>query len=142
VEDVLHLHAAELRVSFDEARHHVLSYDSLESALMRPVNAVAYEDADLPAQASQLLWGIIKDHPFIDGNKRTAWMTTQYFLNLHGYLMDESYDGAFETVKNIAEGTMDREQVEAWIRENLIEISQRTLPGIGLPFPRRSRRSR
>jgi death on curing protein len=137
----LHLHATELMVSLDEARHHVQSYPALESALMRLLNAAAYEDADLTMQAAHLLWGIIKDHPFIDGNKRTAWMAAQYFLNLHGYLMEESYDDAFEIVKSIAEGTMEIDHVDDWIRENMVEIGQLPLPGMALP-PRRTRRRR
>ena len=142
MEDVLHLHATELKVSLDEARHHVLSYPMLESALVRPRNAAVYGNADLTTQAAHLLWGIIKDHPFIDANKRTAWMTAQYFLNLHGYLMDESYGGAFETVRGVAEGNLDQDQVDDWIRNNLVTIGQLSLPGIPLPFPRRSRRRR
>lgn len=62
----------------------------LESALARPQNAAAYEDADIVRQA--LFWGIASDHPFQDGNKRTVVVTLRAFPDLNGYDLDLSED--------------------------------------------------
>src|SRR5437867_3158804 len=57
----------------------------LESALARPQNLHAYEpDADIPALAAAYAFGIVKDHPFIDGNKRTGYVAMRTFLVLNG----------------------------------------------------------
>jgi len=56
----------------DEARSAVLDRGRLESALARPQNAAAYEDADIVRQAATFFWGVAANHAFRDGNKRTA----------------------------------------------------------------------
>jgi death on curing protein len=103
VEDVIRLHAFELSMQRPVPQQRLQIASKLESALNRPMNARFYEGSDLPRQAAHLLWGITKAHAFIDGNKRTAWIATQYFLDLHGFLIDQDYQGAFPVVIGVAE---------------------------------------
>ena len=57
----------------------------LDSALARPRNRLAYAGAELPALAAEYAFGIIRDHPFLDGNKRTALVVSELFLALNGH---------------------------------------------------------
>src|SRR5690242_3235245 len=84
VEQVLRLHAVIVHIPMALAPGHVRDIGLLESALARPRNEAAYENASLVRQAASLLWGIIKNHPFLDGNKRTAYVATQTLLRDHG----------------------------------------------------------
>jgi death on curing protein len=84
------------------------------------------EEVDLAALAATLLWGIVKNHAFYDGNKRTAWVVTQYFLYQNGYTLPY---GSHSTrlVLSIALGRRSVDEVEGWIRKRLEPASQMTL---------------
>jgi death on curing protein len=127
VEVVLSLYAQFFALTDQEASHHLQDQSRLESALARPKHAAYYEEADLPRQAATLLWGIIRNHPFIDGNKRVAWITTQYFLNLNGQIMEgtlEEDEEAFCLIVRIAEGKLDIDAAESWIRTNMVPMQR------------------
>lgn len=62
--------------------------NGLESAMMRPQMAANYENADLARQTALIVSGIALAHPFVDGNKRTAIMAGEMFLDLNGYVLD------------------------------------------------------
>ncbi len=70
---------------YGETRYGIFSRELLESALARPQQAADFEDADLKRQAAHLCFGLIKNHPWIGGNKRTATMLMREFLRLNGY---------------------------------------------------------
>src|SRR5689334_18650537 len=96
---------------------HVRDVGLLESALARPRNEAAYENASLVRQAASLLWGIIKNHPFLDGNKRTAYVVTQTFLRDHGLSIVAPKDERFAFIIAVAESnTVTIDQVENWLK--------------------------
>ena len=107
----------ELMVRLGETRYGVFDRALLQSALARPQQAAAYENADLPSQAATLCFGLIKNHPWVGGNKRTATAVTDEFLFRNGYEVTAT---AAETVEMVLAVEGDRwgvEEVESWLRE-------------------------
>jgi death-on-curing protein len=92
---------------------------ALESALGRPVNKYAYEDADLAALAAAYAFGIARNHPFIDGNKRVALLALVTFLGLNGvdFLVPEEEAAAM--ILSLAAGEVDEDGLTRWIRDRL-----------------------
>ena len=88
----------------------------LDSALARPLNLSAYGEPDIAALAAAYAFGIVKNHPFVDGNKRTAFVVLRTFLLLNG--SDLSAQLAERVVKMlaVAEGTVDEDQFAEWVR--------------------------
>lgn len=94
----------------------VLDRGLLESLLYRPVHAAVYADADDHAQAATLLWGLVRSHAFVQGNKRTATAIAFFFLERAGYVITTTDDEILELVYGIDEGRMDVEDVAQWLR--------------------------
>jgi death on curing protein len=88
----------------------------LESALDRPRNLLAYESGTsiFRLAAALCLW-IAKNHPFNDGNKRTALLTTRAFLFLNGQVFEPSQEEEVENLVAVAAGTMNAESLAAWL---------------------------
>ncbi len=93
--------------------------DVLESVLDRPKNAAACEDADLLTQAATLMWGLVRNHRFSDGNRRTALVVTRVFLEMHGRSLEMSHDEKFDLVVSIANRKLTVEQVANVMRSRL-----------------------
>jgi death-on-curing protein len=91
---------------------------ALGSALGRPVNRWAYEEADLPALAAAYAFGIARNHPFVDGDKRTALLAPVTFLGLNGidFVADEAE--AVVIIRDLAAGEVDEVGLTRWIRDN------------------------
>ncbi len=95
----------------------------LESALARPQNIAAYEpDADIARLAAAYAFGIAKNHPFVDGNKRTSLVACRTFLILNGYQLDASPTDKYLTFLSLAEGTLSEEELAEWLREKVVEM--------------------
>ena len=91
----------------------------LDSALGRPQNLFAYGKPTLFALAASYAFGLAKNHPFIDGNKRTAFVTAVLFLELNGRRFSaEEADAAVRTLA-LAAGEMTEAEYEAWLKANL-----------------------
>ena len=91
----------------------------LESGLARPVNRWAYGDDDPASLAAAYAFGIARNHPFVDGNKRTAWVLARLFLLLNGHrLLFEAAD-AVTTMLALAAGELGEERLADWFRERL-----------------------
>jgi death-on-curing protein len=91
----------------------------LESALARPQQRHAYdESATLIDLAAAYCAGIVKNHPFIDGNKRTGYATCGTFLLLNGYRFQPERVEAVLTIEGLAAGRVDEEQLVEWIARN------------------------
>jgi death-on-curing protein len=88
----------------------------LESALARPQNLTAYGEPDLAGMAAAYAFGIARDHPFLDGNKRTSYVATLVFLRLNG--LDTSSDEAtrLQIWMNLAAGDLTEDQLGEWLR--------------------------
>ncbi|MEJ1160717.1 type II toxin-antitoxin system death-on-curing family toxin [Prosthecomicrobium sp. N25] len=92
----------------------------LESALGRPMNKHAYEgEQDPAALAAAYAFGIAQNHPFVDGNKRTAFMSIVVFLGLNGVDFKVPESEATAAIQSLAEGTMDEAGLARWIREGI-----------------------
>lgn len=113
-------YAEALDVSVDDAKDALLNEGQLESALARPRNAAAYEEADLPRQAATLFWGIAANHAFRDGNKRTAVVLLYAFLRANGHDLRLSEDERFDLALGVADQRWSVEQVEAVIRPAIV----------------------
>lgn len=84
----------ELEVSATGEPHVVRDLTGLESAIARPINHWHYGEADVVALAVALLLGVARNHPFLQGNKRTAFAAADYFLYLNGYELNPAHDSA------------------------------------------------
>lgn len=96
---------------------------SLESALDRPRNLLAYGSPDVAALAAALGHGIARNHPFIDGNKRTALVAVELFLDLNGQSLAADDGECVLAMLRLAEGSMDEGDFDAWIRDRLRPIA-------------------
>lgn len=96
---------------------------ALESALARPRNLVAYDDCeDVARLAAAYAFGIAKNHCFIDGNKRTALVTTDLFLMLNGYELVSSATENVLTILGLADGQLSEDELAVWIGRNIAAI--------------------
>jgi death-on-curing protein len=93
----------------------------LLSALARPQNLFAYGQPppDLAALAAAYAYGIARDHPFVDGNKRTALVAARTFLLLNDVNLEASQDEKFFTFLQLAEGSLSEEGLACWIRQRI-----------------------
>jgi len=95
----------------------------LESALGRPKNAFHYAaDTDIAALAASYAFGLAKDHPFVDGNKRVAFLACGLFLELNGLKLTATPVDAYAAVIALADGTLGEEDFAAWVRLNSVNI--------------------
>ncbi len=90
----------------------------LASALARPVNLAAYESPDVAACAAAYGYGISRNHPFIDGNKRTAFVCAELFLALNGMELFAEDLACVVTMLAVAAGDLDEAAFASWLREN------------------------
>ena len=91
----------------------------LESAMARPQNQFAYGETDAAALAAAYAFGIVRNHPFVDGNKRTAFMTAVLFLERNGLrFVSSEVDATLKTL-SLAASEIDEAEFAAWLRENV-----------------------
>jgi len=91
----------------------------LEGAMARPLNVAAYGDPDVAALAAAYAFGIARNHPFVDGNKRTALVVSETFLILNGYALDASDAEVVVAFMELAAGSLSEEELAAWFRERI-----------------------
>jgi death on curing protein len=89
----------------------------LDSALARPRNRFLYEpEADLPGLAASYGFGLAKNHPFVDGNKRAAFHAVGLFLAINGLRLTADQVDAIHTIMKLAASQLSEEELAAWIR--------------------------
>jgi death-on-curing protein len=93
----------------------------LESALGRPMNKHAYETVDL---AAAYAFGIARNHPFVDGNKRAALLSLIVFLGLNGVDFVVPEPEAVVAILSLAAGTLSEEGLALWIRDRITGIGR------------------
>lgn len=81
--------------------------NALEAALARPLNKAAYGENDLFALAAAYLYGLVRNHPFSDGNKRTGYLAAFTFLYINGYLIEADDGMVVALVLGVAAGEID-----------------------------------
>lgn len=91
----------------------------LESALARADNLIAYGQPDAADLAAAYGFGIARNHPFVDGNKRTAFVIALLFLLDNGYRLTASDADAYRAMMAVADGTGSEEEFATWIRANI-----------------------
>lgn len=96
----------------------------LDSALNRPLHLQAYAEAgespDVAALAASYTVGLAKNHPFMDGNKRAAFLATGLFLYLNGYRLNASQADATITIFAVASGEMNESDFATWLRSHAV----------------------
>lgn len=90
----------------------------LESALDRPKNKWSYENAELPELAAAYAFAMARNHPFIDGNKRTWLLALYTFLGVNGIDFDVPEADAAAIILSLAAGEVGEESLTRWIRDN------------------------
>jgi len=100
---------------------------ALESAMARPRNLAAYGDPDAAALAAAYAFGIARNHPFDDGNKRTAAVVSEAFLALNGHALAASDAELVVAFLALAAGELSETELADWFRQRLRE------PGAALP---------
>ena len=90
----------------------------LTSALGRPQNLAAYGDPDCAALAASLAWGIARNHPFVDGNKRSAFVAGALFMELNGFRLEASEADVVLTFLALAAGDVSETALADWFRTN------------------------
>jgi death-on-curing protein len=117
IEDILDIHAEQLALfgGGDGLRDIGL----LESALARSQNKYAYGEVDLAALAAAYAFGIARNHPFVDGNKRSAFASIIVFLGLNGIDFDAPPEQATAIILGLAAGEISEDGLTLWIRDNL-----------------------
>jgi death-on-curing protein len=92
---------------------------ALESALSRPRNKWLYEQAELPDLAASYAYGLAKNHPFVDGNKRVAFIAMTAFLRLNGIRFAPPQDSSTAMILGLAAGEISEDGLTRWIRDNV-----------------------
>ena len=90
----------------------------LESALARPRNQFAYGESSLPRLAASYAFGISRNHPFLDGNKRTSLVVAELFLDLNGLDLTASDEAFVTTFLRLAAGELGEDDLARWIEAN------------------------
>ena len=90
----------------------------LESALARPLNLAANGSPDVHALAAAYGVGLAKNHPFVDGNKRAAFLAVGMFLRLNGWRLTAPQADAMLTMLGVAAGQMDEAAFAHWLRQH------------------------
>ena len=90
-----------------------------ESAMARPLNLAAYDEPDAAALAAAYAFGIARNHPFVDGNRRTAAVVSETFLNLNGFRLAASDAEIVVQFLALAAGETSEDELAAWFRERI-----------------------
>jgi len=107
---------------FGETRYGVDHLELIESALARPLQAAFYENADLIRQAATLYFGLIKNHPWLGGNKRTATVLVDEFLYLNKFEVRTSVEETIKLVLAIEADKLGVDGIEFWLLEKTFPI--------------------
>lgn len=91
----------------------------LESALSKPKNLFAYAKPTHAEMAASYAAGIIINHPFLDGNKRTGFMVAAVFLEVNGYELAATEEAVVENTLGLAAGKLKEKDYAAWLKDNL-----------------------
>ena len=113
---ILEMHARQLRLFGGPSG--LRDAGALDSALGRAVNKWAYEEGSLEELAAAYAFGIARNHPFVDGNKRSAFLAMATFLALNGSELDADPEEATAAILALAAGELAEDQLARWIRDN------------------------
>ncbi len=116
LEAILAIHEAHLEL-FGGASG-VRDAGMIEPALARPRNKAAYEDASLDQLGAAYLFGLAKNHGFVDGNKRIAFLAADTFLRINGYEIHAAQPDIIALMLSVAAGDVDETFISTWIHKH------------------------
>lgn len=91
------------------------------SVMARPQNRAAYGDRPDPADlAAAYGFGLARNHPFLDGNKRTAFVVMELFLNLNGWTLEADDAECISTMESVSAGELPKKNLAAWLRSHIV----------------------
>jgi len=93
---------------------------AIESALMRPVHLALYAEPDAAELAASYAYGLARNHGFVDGNKRTAWVAARLFPADNGHRLAFDVDEAVQVMEHVAASTISETELARWLRERLV----------------------
>ncbi len=114
-EEAVRIHFG-LMLRLGETRRGIDSRDLIESALARPKHSAVYENADIIRQAVTLLFGLVKNHPWTGGNKRTATTVLRRFLEINGYRKTWTLAEQIEMILAVESDAWKVDEIENWLR--------------------------
>jgi death-on-curing protein len=89
------------------------------SAMARPQNVAAYGNRpDVSNLAAAYAFGLARNHPFLDGNKRTAFVVMELFLNLNGWVLEAADAECITTMESVAAGKLSEKSLALWLRDH------------------------
>ena len=92
---------------------------ALDSAMMRPRNLALYEEPDAAALAAAYAFGVARNHPFVDGNKRTAAVVSETFLVLNGHVLCATDAELVVAILALAAGELSEDELADWFRAHI-----------------------
>jgi death on curing protein len=120
-EEAVLIHFALMR-KLGEVRYGIDHKSLIESALARPQHASIYEDADIIRQSATLLFGLIKNHPWLSGNKRTATTLLRRFLEQNGYQKNWTIIEQIQLVLAVESDVWKVDEIEDWLRIQVVKL--------------------
>ena len=123
LQEAVKLHVLYMR-RVGETRFGVFDRALVESAINRPRHAAVFEDADIVRQAATLLFGLIKDHPWEGGNKRTATFLMTVFLNRNGMRLVSKTNEVVEACLKIESNEWNVDEIDAWLRARVSTLGE------------------
>ncbi len=110
--------------SWDEIHIGVDRRELIESALARPKQTAYYQNADIVQQAASLCFGLIKNHPWRGGNKRTATYLMRAFLLLNGFEVEYEVEEMVEMVLAVESDEWKVDEIQEWLRPRIIKTTE------------------
>lgn len=95
----------------------VLDTGRIDAALARPANLASYDTPDAANLAAAYAFGLARNHGFVDGNKRVAWVTARLFLADNGYAIELDALDAIRVMEDVARGALSEAGLSAWFRQ-------------------------
>jgi death on curing protein len=100
--------------------HGLRDENALESALARPQQKLNYDDtSDLATLAAAYAFGLVRNHPYRDGNKRIGFLALATFLGINGRRVETTDVDVVATILSLAEGRLDEIELASWVRERM-----------------------
>lgn len=102
----------------------LMNLGHLEATLAAPRQTMFGEELypNVFSKAAILFYLLIKNHPFVDGNKRTAFLALMRFLKINGYTLDATNDELYQFTIDVASSVLTKEEVEMWIKGKAIKL--------------------
>ncbi len=97
--------------------------NALDAALARPLDKAACAETDVMALAAAYLYGIVRNHPFSDGNKRTGFLAAFTFLYINGFLIEADQASVIAFVLSVAAGEIDEEGATRFLKDHTVALS-------------------